>query len=75
MIYIWFNPVTDSYQLGSLHDVRAARNACKIKEDFILLYRFPEQKRWLADKIMKQLNISTSEEQHLSEGHSYSVLL
>ena len=74
MIYIWFNSVNDSYQLGSLHDVRVARDSCRIKEDFILLYRFPEHKRWLADKIMKQLNLSTTEAQNLSEEHSYSVL-
>ncbi|MEL7223154.1 MAG: hypothetical protein AAGJ93_17650 [Bacteroidota bacterium] len=63
MIYIWYNPVLDSYELGSLHDLREARKACQITEDFILLYRFPEKKRWLANKIVKQLNSSTSDEE------------
>ena len=75
MIYIWFNPVSDSYQLGSLRDLRVARDECVIKEDFILLYRFPEQKRWLADKIMKQLNVSTREKQRMNEENSFHSVM
>ncbi|MEL6559338.1 MAG: hypothetical protein AAFQ94_14200 [Bacteroidota bacterium] len=61
MIYIWYNPISKSYQLGALKDFKTLRNAEKSQEDFLLLYKFDQDKSWLAQKILGQLNAQGSE--------------
>lgn len=69
MIYIWYNPISKSYQLGALKDFKSIRKIEKSQEDFLLLYKFEKKKSWLAYKILHQLNAVRKEQNNtISDG-------
>jgi len=58
MVYIWYSPEKQAYHLGDLKTFKMVKNKLHSNEELQLLYKFTEQKRWLANKILSQLNSS-----------------
>ena len=71
MIYIWYNPISKSYQLGALKDFKKLRTDDRYQNDFPLLYKFEKQKSWLADKILSQLNAAQKEPNNSIGDHTF----
>ncbi|MGB3468680.1 MAG: hypothetical protein WBA74_25570 [Cyclobacteriaceae bacterium] len=71
MIYIWYNPDTKCYYLGSLQEFKDLSKTCSLKEELSLLYKFKSQKDRLAQKILTQLNAGTEEEDNQEDENTF----
>lgn len=56
MIYIWYNPKSKCYQIGSLQEFKDLRKSFGSGQELSLLYKFVKQKKRLANKILTHLN-------------------
>ena len=71
MIYIWYNPDSRCYQLGSLKDFKDLRKTVNTDQEVPLLYKFPEQKGRLARKILRQLNSGINEQNNQEDENTF----
>ena len=71
MIYIWYIKISKSYKLGAVSSFKTLRNSEKIQEDFLLLYKFENNKSWLANKILNQLNSDQKDENTSVEENTF----
>ena len=71
MIYIWYNPISKTYQLGALKNFKSLKNSENNQDEFLLLYKFEKNKSWLANKILRQLNAGKQEENNSLEENTF----
>ncbi|WP_258103063.1 hypothetical protein [Marinoscillum sp. MHG1-6] len=61
MMYIWYNPDSKYYQVGSQMEYDIAVSNCKSPDDMMILYELDQMTSRLAQKIVSELNAARTE--------------
>jgi len=54
--YIWYNPVSQQYEMGSAHIYKKKKTLSSLSQDFTLLYKLSTASTRLGQKLISELN-------------------